>query len=359
VLFGNRIKNGNMSLDLGCTQSFHFRTAQNKQPTKMKKILLGITVMGLAVFTVQAAPTTQDNGTTAGVGAENANAVAAAKVKPNLSSAPTSIVLFSFGPLTNNPTIYSQYIANAVSSIIATGTLPTGDRTGPTDARLLTRLVPEDLMSATVPFHWDNFNPTGQWSSEMGGAIYSWTVSSSGPSETIALADVLVVTSSSGGNILGKTNVFTGSNVAYGSGAPGIPYDGSNPIISGPTSQQITGRVIVGIVSTSFPVNNTGDVQVVKNFIYKGKFSITNTVTAKGASATFVLSTQPASLTSSVVAGKFKVTATSSDDPKLYSLESSTNLTSGIWAPAGSIQAGQTIDFGPFIWPQFFVKYTP
>lgn len=280
-----------------------------------------------------------------------------AMIIASASAAPTFKFFASVGG-PQNAASYSGYTANAISTILATDTLPTGQRTGPTDARLIQHIVPQYLMTTvSLPFYWDSFSPAAPWSNERGGTIWGWEEITASPGETIALADVSgVITSSDSGNIVGKTYSF--GSVNYSTTALGINLDGSQ-ITSGPANQQVTGRIIVGIGYKSFPVSTSSDVQGVKNWIYSfTKWGITNVVTAKGASATFVLTTIPP-LTGFTAGGNFKVTAAPSDDPKSYALQSSTNLATGVWIPAGTIQAGHTNDFGSFILPQFFVRIAP
>ena len=272
--------------------------------------------------------------------------------------APSFKFFASFGP-PHNAGSYASYTAGAVAMIVATDTLPKGQRTSPTDARLINSILPEYLMTTvSLPFYWDSFTPVSPWDNERGGTIWCWEEIIAAPGQPIALSDVTgTITSSDSGNVLGKTYSFTSDS--YSPTAIGINSDGSQ-VTSGPATQTVTGRVIFGVGYKSFPVGTSNDVVAVKNFIYQfNKWSTTNVVTVQGTSATLVLSTQPSILTASAVSGKFKITAAASDDPKSYALQSSTNLTSGIWSPAGSIQAGQTIDLGPFIWPHFFVRYAP
>mgnify|MGYP001560228336 CR=1 FL=1 len=242
-------------------------------------------------------------------------------------AAVTIRVLPSFGPTQTSPQ-FAAYAADAVAKI-KDGTLPT-----------LMLVAPENLMTRSDGI----------------GTVWWWVDVTVGTGETISMEDISgLFTSSDSGNVLGKVVSLEGT--AYSATAPGVRADGTE-VTSGPSSQAVK-RVIVGIGSKSFPVNSTQDEQQVRDYLNKFPgWRTTAMVTAKGASASFALSKSPPSLVATKVGGKFMVRAENNGDPAEYGLQKSSVLT-GSWNSAGTIRAGQTVDFGPATDTALFVRYVP
>lgn len=267
-------------------------------------------------------------------------------VASNNSQAATHKLLPSAGP-TKSSQFFAAYAQNASDTIKATGTLPDGEPSSPTDARLLQDIMPENLMT----------HPDGI------GTIWWWEVLTAGEGETVALADIsMVLSSSDPNNILGKTEAFSGTEVGYSPISPGIRADGSE-IISGPANQQAK-RVIVGVGSKSFPVSSASSVQTVRNYLNSfPNWTITSMVTAKGATdtLTLALSKAPPRLIAQRSGARFLVIAEDNGDPTSYELQSATSLSSAVWNPAGSISAGQTNDVTSSVQASsaFFIRLAP
>ena len=277
-------------------------------------------------------------------------------------SARTMKVIASFGP-PSNAASYQGYLTNAVALIKATGTLPDGPRTSPTDARLLTTITPEDLMTSTTPaFYRGSFSPVTPFENERGGTVFYWGVLTADPGETVALADMtFVISSSDSGNILGKTVSFNGSGVAYSATAPGIMLDGSM-ITSGSSTQQVNGRVIVGVASKSFTVNNADQVMGVVDFINQySNWNLTVVMTSKGQVVSYPLFRIKPTLRGFISDGRYLVSAENNGDTMFYPLQSTLALGSNsVWSAAGSIRAGQTNDLGVVQGrATLFVRYSP
>lgn len=265
-----------------------------------------------------------------------------------------------FGP-PQNAASYLGYATNAINLIKIDGVLPAGERTSPTDARLLQLVAPEDLMTTTsLPFYRGVFYPVAPWNNERGGTVWWWVEVIANEGETVSLADISIVLSSSDpGNVLGKTVAFNGTGVAYSSTALGIQVDGSE-INSGPADQQVK-RVIVGIGSKSFPVSSATDVQIIRDFLNQfTNWRTTSMVTVKGITNTLVLSRAPPILKAIKVGDRFLVIAENNGDPTSYGLQASATLgNSAVWNFVGTIQAGQTNDMVLVSSPSLFVRYTP
>lgn len=246
-------------------------------------------------------------------------------------AATTFNIVPSFGT-TQGALEFATYAQSTVDLLKANGTLPTK----------LTHVTPENLMT----------RPDGH------GVVWWWIVVSAASSgETVSLADISVVLSSSDdNNTFDKTVSFSGT--AYSSFAIGIRTDGTE-ITSGSANQQAH-RVIVAVGSKSFPTSSSADEQAVRDWFYQFRtWSTTAVVTANGASASFTLMKSPARLMSWITTGKLFVSTENSLDPLSYGIQTSTNL-SGLWTSAGTIRAGQTNDLGLVTnQPSLFVRYAP
>ena len=262
----------------------------------------------------------------------------------------------SFGPPSYDVS-YQSYALSGAVAIKATGTLPVGapNPNSPTDARLLTQVAAEDLMTTvSAAFHRGVFNPTPPYQNARGGTVYWWIEATAAAGETVSLADVTVVLrSSDSGNILGKMVSFTGTS--YAPTAPGIMADGTE-VTSGPATQQVK-RVIVGVASTSFSVSSAADVQAVRDFIAQAAWSTTATITAKGSSSSLVLAKVMPTLSLTRMGNRFFLDASNNGDPISYEIRRSTNLVS--WTSFGIIRAGMTNDLGLVATnpPPFFITY--
>ena len=267
----------------------------------------------------------------------------------------------SFGP-PQLATSFLSYATNAIYLIKTTGMLPMGEKASTIDARLLQHIVPEDLMTTiSLPFYRGVFFPTAPWNNERGGTIWWWIEVMANAGETVSLADISVVLSSSdSGNVLGKTVSFGGAGIVYSPTALGIQADGSE-ITSGLANQKVK-RIIVGIGSKSFPVSSMIDVQTVKDYIFQfSNWKTTCIVTIKGISSSSFLVKMPPVLRALQVGDKFLVIAESNGDPMSYGLQTSVTLGSpAVWNSAGIIRAGQTNDVRLVKdHPALFVRYTP
>ncbi len=246
-------------------------------------------------------------------------------------AAVTIKVLPSAGPTQASPQ-FATYAADAVTKIKA-GTLP-----------VLTTVTPEDLMT----------RPNGV------GTVWWWVDATAGPEETITLADISgLFTSSDSRNVLGKVISLEGTT--YTSLALGIKTDGSE-VTSGPANQQVK-RVIVGIGSKSFPVSSSDGEQAVRDYLngFSG-WQMTAMVTVGKTTVTASLLKTPPKLTARVVGeGRLlMVTAEDNGDPNSYGLQSSLTIgSSATWIAAGSIKAGQTLILGPASSTARFVRYAP
>lgn len=269
----------------------------------------------------------------------------------------TLTVIPSYGP-PQYAASFPGYAAGAVATIKATGTLPTGSRTGPTDARLATRLVAEGLMTTTNKFFYgaNGFSPVAPWEKELGATLWWWTIAEAdtGLGETVSLTDISAALKSiDTDNVLGKVVSFNGTS--YSLTALGIRADRSE-IVSGSANQPAQ-KVIVGIASKSFPMEiySIGEIQ---NFVSQPGWRTEAKVFAKGLTVTASLAvTQPA-LNPMKIGNKLVIGAVDNGDPSTYPIESATSL-AGPWTPAGAIRAGQAVDLGSVASrTALFVRYT-
>jgi hypothetical protein len=270
-------------------------------------------------------------------------------------------IIPSFGPPQNAASFFG-YTTGAVNLIKNTSMLPAGERMSPNDARLIQYVVLENLMTTTsLPFYLGIFSPTAPWNNERGGTVWWWIEVTASEGETISLADVSVVLSSSdANNILGKTVSYSGPGIAYSPTSPGIQIDGSE-IISGPANQQVK-RVIVGAGSRSFSVNSSEGAQAVKNFLNQfANWRMISTVIAKGATNTCVLLRKPPVLRAMRLGNRFLVITESNGDPTNYELlQTSTLGVTAVWTYGGIIRSGQTNDAGSIQdHPVSFIRYAP
>ena len=252
---------------------------------------------------------------------------------------------------------FNPYGLDAIAQIEADGTLQSGPRSGPTEARFSPNLTIEGLMT-TVPqmyFYWGIFNPLAPYNLEYGSTKWTWIVVTAGPGETVSLADLSVTISSSPqGNILGKTVSFSATNT-YAPLAPGYLADGTK-ITSGPASQQVK-KLIVGVGFKSFAMTSPTSVQDAKTWWYAhSDFDATVVATAKGQTTTFVLDRAKPRLTGFVSSGRFMVRAEANGDPNTYAVQSSTDFQN--WTMIESIRAGQTNNVSAILSGQsLFVRY--
>ena len=290
----------------------------------MKKQFIVIMVLGLlGAINNNAALVVQDNGATAEI---DINAPEDLQGRQSAFTG-TLKVIPSFGPALNSPD-FPAYAANAKSKLKATGTLPKGTPSSPTDARLLERMTPENLMT---------------WGNGTGGTVWWWHIATG----KVSLGGI-VVTLRSGdpGNILGKMVSFSGSS--YSELAPGIRTNGSE-ITSGPASQEVEGRVIVGVGSKSFTVNSSADALEVRNWFFQfDKWSLSDEFSFGGKTETFVLRKTPPSVSSPQGGTGFIVIAENNGDPRSYGVQLAPTV-DGPWNSAGvSMKAGQQLNVAPY-----------
>jgi hypothetical protein len=277
--------------------------------------------------------------------------------------ATTTVNVFSaVGPSKISPS-YPAFMANAIASIKNTGTLPSGPRTSPTDAKLLVGSASaEDVMtSTTVRSYRGALNPVAPWDGEYGNTRWDFYDVSAGEG-LVSMADLtIVMVSSDTGNFLGKTTSFVGT--FYASTAIGIRADGT-VVDSGPATQEVK-RVIVPIAWKSFSINSDAQVTEVRNYVQAfPNWNLQSTASVKGVVTPIQVGTpgRP-KLTGIVESGKFFVVAESNGDTAEYNIEL-TDMFEGpstYWVTQGTIRAGQKKEIQTIgsIQEARFIRYVP
>lgn len=264
-----------------------------------------------------------------------------------------------FGPPKNDPS-FTAFMSNAVKTV-KSGFVSYGDRTGPTDVKLMQNIGANDLLTtATASFYRGVFNPAGVWAGSRGGTVW-WFVDATTDGDNLSLADMTIILSSSDSdNVLRKTVSFTVGD-AYSPFAPGIHADGSE-VTSGPANQQVK-RVIVAIGSPSFPVSNDSDVKAVGDYLNQfPNWRTTAMLSMRGTSTSASLSKGLPMLSAfrNPANNHFIVKAEANGDTTTYNLQASTSLgKDGVWDKVGTIRAGETLDLGEVKASTLFVQYMP
>jgi len=255
-----------------------------------KFIMLVVALASAMAFGVNAAsipPVVVENGDTADAGATIRGAAPAADTTTEFN---LSLVPFEGVPRFNPA--FGGLIANAISAVRSTGTLPTGSPSSLTDPRRINHITYESLMTTPSGVsYWNGFNPTGAFTGANGKTV--WVLvrakSKTGINDvSLSMVSAKLRSQDGGNNSLGQDVAFTSNS--YTTLSPGWRADGS--MVTSGSSSQMVAEMIVVVGFKSYQVATEAEVQAVRNYV-TGDFAITFEATAGGTTKSFMLSLVP------------------------------------------------------------------
>ncbi len=291
-------------------------------------------------------------------------------------AATTVTLVPSFGPTTNAMEFYLAYIKKAGDEVRATGTLPVGPMTSPTDPRILTSITSAHFMSSkTVPF-WmrsfsivDLFESQQQFNMARGGTVTWWIRADAGPGNTTSLSEQsgefrshervilsmepLTVSS----NVLGKRFSNVVGKLYSKFYAIGIRENGE--VIDSGSADQRARWIIFALLCPSFVTESAADVQGVDDYLDASQtpWTVSITVSVAGVEVKMMIlsQTEPQApkLLKHIADGHFFVSIEAGGDPSIrYQIEETNELKKDApnrWLEIGTLRSGEQLDAGPII----------